>query len=390
MLLYLQSHVKREMNSSNETDIIYNSSGEPENPINLNGILIVLKCACSIIGIPLNLLIAITIISLRRLHSKPRNIFLLGITFSNLLIFVPAVIEIIYWILPLESVCQVYMVVVGLPYAILLLNIFLALTDRYAAIKYPKWHRKKVTVRFVIVFLLVTSAFFAFLLKCVYIFGLVSLRCEISVVHSKVLGVITIGFFSSCIIMHFMVYRQTRIFLRGSQPKSSAVKHEISTISARSQVLIIADEDRPQQAEAIGDDQHINFEAIELAPIESSPQNATSSISRKHHPIKIHHVLNNGVLNQMEVDTTRNLVTGVASLFLMACPPILFFLAVHSCRLFSQNHFECSTFNWFAPYFKELWLIHAVYNPLVWLLKNNEFNAIFKTKMDGISGKIWR
>jgi hypothetical protein len=67
------------------------------------------KLICCFVGIPLNVSIAFTIIHHRRLHRKPRNIFLLGIIVSYLTFFIPAVIELIYWALyPDDSVCQAY------------------------------------------------------------------------------------------------------------------------------------------------------------------------------------------------------------------------------------------------------------------------------------------
>ena len=121
--------------------------------------------------------LAIIIIRLRRLHSKPRNIFLLGIIFCNLLTLVPAFIEIIYWVLPVEFVCQSYVAVVGLPNNISLWNMLLALIYRYVAIQYPIWHREKVTVCRVIYFLLFSSVFLIFRQKFVFIFGFELIRC---------------------------------------------------------------------------------------------------------------------------------------------------------------------------------------------------------------------
>lgn len=96
------------MNISNQQgDIILTNNGEKLNPMNLiNFFLIVTKLICSLIGIPLNVLIAIAIIRLRRLHSKPRHIFLLGIVLADLYAFVPVIIQLTYWNVPTESVCE--------------------------------------------------------------------------------------------------------------------------------------------------------------------------------------------------------------------------------------------------------------------------------------------
>lgn len=175
------------MNSSKPENIFFN--GQIENPIDQqDAYLISAEITCSFIGIPLNVFLVIIIIRFRRLHSKPRNIFLLGIVLSNIIAFLPPIIELAYWIVPMESVCKAYNIILGLPYAILLQNMLLALGDRYVAITYPLWHLKTMTVGFVTYFLVLSTLTLIFLLKFVYITGMIPLRCEILYLHGKVIG----------------------------------------------------------------------------------------------------------------------------------------------------------------------------------------------------------
>jgi dopamine receptor D1 len=130
-------------------DVLYNANDEVYHPIIQNNFLMVIKFICCLIGIPLNVSIAVTIIRRRNLRTKPRNIFLLGIILSYLSFFIPPAIELIYWgPYPIDSVCQSYVAVVALPHGLLLSNMLLALADRYMAINHPLFHREKITVRF--------------------------------------------------------------------------------------------------------------------------------------------------------------------------------------------------------------------------------------------------
>lgn len=364
------------MNTSSQHEgIILTKNGEKLNPMNLiNFFLIVTKLICSLIGIPLNVLIAIAIIRLRRLHSKPRHIFLLGIILADLYAFVPIIIQLTYWNIPIESVCEAYVAVVGLPYSILLLNMLLALVDRYVAIKKPMWHRKKVTVRRVGCCLLLGSASVTFVLKFLYIFGLAPLRCEIRHIHNKVLGWIRIVLFTSCIIINFIVYRQSRTLLQESRtldPLKSAKKMRISYLKNR---FIGENNDEIIDVDRNND---IIIEPTQPATEEIETQNAAAAtVSVANDPsssMTIH--VNSETLSRIELEATRTLVAGVTSLFVMASPLIIYFLAENSCRFFSNN-LECNRFIWVAPYLKELGLLHAVYNPLIWLLRNNEFRLV--------------
>jgi hypothetical protein len=134
--------------SSHQGEVVLNEDGELQHPISVDTVSVILKFFCCSIGIPLNLFIAVTIIQRRRLHRKSRNIFLLGITLSYLSFFIPPAIELIYWALyPVESVCHAYIIVVAVPQSLLLINMLLALTERYLAINHQLLHRRKMTTR---------------------------------------------------------------------------------------------------------------------------------------------------------------------------------------------------------------------------------------------------
>ena len=368
--------------SSNQEDILLTQNGEPQKPININAFLFMTKFLSCFFGIPPNMFIAIVVIRLRRLHSKPRNIFLLGIIFSNLFTFVPAFMEMIYWVLPLEIVCQAYVAVVGLPNMILLWNMLLALVDRYVAIQYPIWHREKVTVRRVIYFLLFSSAFLIFLLKFVYIFGFAPLRCEIWFVHATIAGWTLIILFISCVIINFIVYRQTKTLLQKTRTSNPSKKESTQTLS---------NQNKKFSGEA--DHQENVAEEREIDGIELCELNATINESPNCKPVVIVSNLSSTMAIhvgsetriRMELEAARTFIVGVASLFAMAFAIIIWFMIMHLCRLLTK--FECVNLNWLVPYFKELPLFHSVYNPIIWLIRNDELWLVLKSKIDAISQK---
>lgn len=133
------------MNCSGEekfnAGVVLTDSGAIKNPMNVDVILIAINIACSLVGIPLNCFTGLVILHLRRLRSKPRNIFLLGIVASNLSAFIPPIIETVHFFRPGDEVaCKSYLAVVGLPEVFLLLNMLISLLDRYHS-TYPFWLR---------------------------------------------------------------------------------------------------------------------------------------------------------------------------------------------------------------------------------------------------------
>ena len=375
------------MDHFNQTgNILLTEDGKVQHPINVDLFLIVTKCITSVIGIPLNLLVAIIIIRLRRFHSKPRHIFLLGIIFSDLFIYVPVLIEFVYWNSPVNYVCEAYVAVVGLPYSILLLNMLLALSDRYIAIKNPLWHRKRVTVRFAVICLLLSSASSVFIMKFVYIFGFAPIRCEIWFDHGRVVGLTTVLLFVLCTIANFIVYRQTKTLLQ----KSRTVKPEINDIGLRTFIQNQETTDVESQAASqiyVGNNTNTTPALIEVQTIGNKTRNATDSNVDTSASMAIH--VDSKTLHKMEMEATRTLITSVTSLFAMALPPVLLFLTVYFCRLIGT--FQCSRVSWVAPYFKILGLIHSSINPLIWLLRNDEFRLVLTLKIDRTSRNwiIW-
>ena len=135
-------------NSSSIEEVVLTENGEVYNPIEIGIVSLITKILCCAIGIPLNISIAVAITRLRRMHRKSRNFFLLGIILSYLSFFIVPIIELIYWgIYQDESLCHAYVAVIGLPQGLLLINMLLALIDRYLAINHQLLHRENMTNR---------------------------------------------------------------------------------------------------------------------------------------------------------------------------------------------------------------------------------------------------
>ncbi|EFX71665.1 hypothetical protein DAPPUDRAFT_255532 [Daphnia pulex] len=357
----------------NQGNVIFTQNGQVYNPIDLDLFLVVTKCVCCSIGIPLNLLIAVTIVRLRRLRSKPRNIFLLGIILSYLLFFLYPIIELTYWgLYPVEPLCRAFIAILALPQILLLLNMLLALADRYVVINHSLFHREKVTVRLASGIVIFSSIFFVFLAKFVYIAGLVPLRCEMYVIHSKIIFCIIIGLLLMCIVLNIVVYRQTKV-LFGESRKLTNPTNEMSRISTRNHGRMGDNNDEMDgQDLAIVDGDNVLIESSQLGTSGNESANVRPSVSSPSavRAMSIH--VDRGKLSQMEMEATRSLIIGVTSLVLTVFPPVIFFLTFFVCRLIAVDRFDCNNLTLVIPYMRELGLIHAVYTPLIILLRNKE------------------
>ncbi|EFX73279.1 hypothetical protein DAPPUDRAFT_110002 [Daphnia pulex] len=335
-------------------EIVLTRNGEIYNPVDVREtiFLIVTKSICCLIGIPLNVAIAISIIRHRQLRCKPRNIFLLGIVLSYLSFFLPAIIELIYWgLLPIEWVCQGYVALVGVPRALLLMNMLLALVDRYVAINHPLLHRGKMTARFASVVIIISSVFIVFSIKFVFIVGLGTIRCEMWLVHIKIITLILAILFVSCTALNVIVYRQTKTHLSDSRTLSPSSNDDGMDWTAERPIIIDG---------SVG-----NVRA-------SAPGNVTNDPSGTENadgPAMSIHV-GRRKFSQMEIEATRTLIIGVASL-IVTCLGVILASSFFICRfIFGQS--ECSNYNWMGPYLRELLLFPAVYFPIVLILRSKE------------------
>ena len=321
------------MNISYQREVVLTENNETHNPITVDIASVILKFLCCFIGIPLNFIIAFTICHRHRLQRKPRNFFLLGITLSYLSFFIPPAIELIYWSMdPMEPVCHAYVAVVAVPQGLLLINMLLALTDRYFAINYPLLHQAKMTTRMAICLIIPISLLTIFLMKFVYIVRLGTLRCEVWLVHVKMMTTILIILFASCIVSNIIIYRQTKTLLRESR-------------------------------------------TLQATQNERDPSNRGSNVNNDASVVNsmcIH--VDRERLCEIEMETTRTLMIGVVSLCVMPCLALIFIATFLGCRLiFGQV--ACSSFLIIVPFLKELCLTPAVYGPVIFLARNKELRA---------------
>ena len=337
-----------------------NADGSLKLPIDINRILMVTHFICCLVGLPLNVLVGAAIVSLRRLRCKPRNIFILGIFNSNFLSLSTAVIEMVYYLSPSEDTCSFYVSVVGLPYVIFFLNLFLALIDRYLIITRSLWHRDNVTVRGVFIVQVSLTAVLCFALKAVYIFQVVPLRCEIQLIHGKIVGSTLLILFLSCLIAQFVVYQKTRDMFKCIPVNTSGGGGGTSHRSVSLSTIRIASTRGCHQ-------QHQALDSSRSGSGGGCIVNWESSSS----------------LTPMEIEATKTLMAGVISLLVITAPLIIFMFPFLVCSSSSmQSKTVCVNINWLAPYFKELPLVHAVVQPILYIYWSDEFSSVIRSRVE--------
>ena len=301
---------------------------------NLN--LVVFEILCCTIGIPPNLFIAFCILRSGRMRSKARYIFLLGVILSNFISFVRLIIDVCYFFWPSDLTCKVFVAFAVLPDAVLLLNSFFSLVDRYVAIRFPLWHRSKVTVSLAISVIICGLLLQIGTLKFMYIAQLVPMRARMRSMETNAAFWSILIPFVLCFGARISVYIQTRRIL---------------------------------DANAAGMD---NLETHVVYYAHDSSNNKPSI------RVRLGQRLSQKAISKLEIEATKVLAFGVTSMLLISFPQIVYMICMEICRRVLYSNGYCSdSFGWLIPYLKQFGQIHGVYHPIINMVLNKEF-SIFK------------
>lgn len=138
-------------------DVVRYSDGRIKSPFQTNMVSAIGYGICCFVGLPLNFYIIYSIVTNKRMYTKPRDIFLLFRIISGSLTLIEAIIDIINFKFHFEAnehLCRFYVLLMSLPRILFFLNLFLSLLDRYGALYHSMWHWRRITVRFVVISLL--------------------------------------------------------------------------------------------------------------------------------------------------------------------------------------------------------------------------------------------
>jgi len=115
--------------------------------------------------------------------------------------------------------------------------------------------------------------------------------------------------------------------------------------------------------------------AQEETTFTSSTRNSQMLETNRNSTFFIH--VGSETISKLEVEAAWTLVMGAISLLLISSP---IFVVLVSSLLCSHLYDDCISVSWLIPYFRELILIHTVYNPVVYIYRCREFRDALKIK----------
>ena len=95
--------------------------------------------------------------------------------------------------------------------------------------------------------------------------------------------------------------------------------------------------------------------------------------------LNVQHVTSQSI-SELELEAAQTLTAGILSLTCVVGPFIIFTFTLFICKILGSD--ACRTIAWMAPFFKELIVVHAVYHPIIFIRKSNEFSAALKNRFE--------
>ena len=321
----------------------------------LNNFLAANHIVCNVIGIPLNLLTAAFITLSPRLH-QTRNILWLGVAFSNVLVLSTHLVEFYAYQFQSETAKKIFSLAAGLPYASLMLNLFLSLVDRYISIAHSAWYKRKVTITWIVSGKIGCFSIVCLLIKGPYLLDFIPLPSEVTFMEIKIFSVIGTIPLMMCIVGQIFVYFKVKCYLTLEKEKDIPIMVLFNRRTENLQVRNTQFTDGELQKENSLDDFHDGW----TATASITPQNAITS------PYFIQ--IGNQAISRLELEASRNALNSVTFFLLLALPNFAtaMFAINADClpATFSIGE-HCSKYLWAFAYTRGLMLIYPVINPIM-------------------------
>ena len=294
------------------------------------------------IGLPLNILVGWVILRNRRLHN-PRNAFWLGSIVCHLVTLLMGAFEAILVMKHPNVFCQMYVLLVGSPYTILLVSLLLATADRWIALSYPLRHRRHVTVFRVAVVLLSSWVLVLGAMTSPYWSGKIQLpSCS---VQPEVMKWVT---FSYLVLVVIIIFAQVKVYTKACEYFWYGA-HRPHNSSDR----------QPQPVDAV------------WVSSNSSHNRLQSDEYFVHLPDK--------TITRLELEASVTLWCGVVSLCLFTLPMSGLFVTIFVCRATGQRW--AGQVVALVPYARELLLLHPVFSTLLYVFRSQEFSRALRRTM---------
>ncbi|XP_057369339.1 uncharacterized protein LOC130690340 [Daphnia carinata] len=336
------------------------------------------------VGTFLNCIVILVVTSSQQLR-YPRHIFWAAISFSECLFLVQCALELAVIVNHDQLACQVFVLMCSVDYSVLLLCILLAALDRYLSIVRYEWYKKNVTVRNVIVLISTTSALTLVIVTIPFWTGYQSIyTCTENLIHLHWVLAWDLVLGTVCVVLHFKIFVETKTIIRQYLPCYRHKPITVRFVTAPVRTSVASSGPR-RETSPIGERVLFAFPEIPSS-VNCADGNASHSHSADAQlALSIDHLgagcfpwmQSRSKISRLEVQAALNMSVNVLPFCLCTFPVSSYAIGLYWCIRLEG---DCSAILRTWPYMWNFFLLHSIYNPVMYMLSSSEFQrAILHT-----------
>ncbi|EFX82897.1 hypothetical protein DAPPUDRAFT_101081 [Daphnia pulex] len=357
------------------------------------------------VGILLNCVVLFVVIFSRQLH-YPRHIFWAAISIFECLFLVDTALELETVLRRDYFACRFVVLFYPVDYSILLICVSLAALDRYLSIVRYDWYQVNVTNRGAIVSITIATGITYVIFTCPFWTGYRSIyTCTVNIIHSVLAFTWNLFLGIVCLVLHFKIFVETKSLIRRYVPKyrrkpvtvkfeNKSFIRQPSNISSdpslknnetAEQILSVVSENPSVVG---GENPSIFFQDAEFTQTHvSHHQDSTDECHRDSHLPLVSQAINNlgdtesfpwmpnrSKVNRLEVQAALNLSVNILPFWLCAFPVSCNIIVFYWCIRLDAN---CDSLMVTLNYFWETFMLHSIYNPIMYIATCSEFQRAF-------------
>ncbi|KAI9558837.1 hypothetical protein GHT06_015626 [Daphnia sinensis] len=322
------------------------------------------------VGLFLNCVVILVVTSSQQLR-YPRHIFWAAISLFECLFLVQCALELAVIVNQDRLACPVFVLMCSADYSLLLLCLLLAAFDRYLSIVRYEWYKKNVTVRNVIILISITSALTLVIVTIPFWTGYLSIytyTLNLTHLHCVLAWDLFLG--TVCVVLHFKIFVETKTVIRQYLP---CYRHTPIT------VRFVTSPVRPSIASS-GPRREASGERV-LFTFPDMPSSVDGNASHLHSAdaqlglsIDGHGCFpwmhSGSKVSRLEVQAALNMSVNVLPFWLCTFPVSCYAIGLYWCIRLEG---DCSIILRSWPYMWEFFLLHSIYNPVMYMLSSSEF-----------------
>ncbi|KZS17503.1 Uncharacterized protein APZ42_016373 [Daphnia magna] len=326
------------------------------------------------VGTFLNCIVILVVSSSRQLR-YPRHIFWVAISFFECLFLLECALELTVALNQDQQLCQVLVLLYPMDYSILLQCLLLAAIDRYVSIIRYEWYKKTVTIPMVATIISVMAILTFGIFTSPFWMGYRSIYvCTINLSHLNTVLSWDLFVGLICVILHVLIFVESRAAIQQYLP--SYRQPSVTVRFVNSSV-------RPSHFNSVTGMDALSTQRVTFInpEIPSTTQNATQplndntqSSSTADHQVNFRRIYWKPAAskaNRLEVQAAFSLSVNILPFWLCTFPLSCFSITTIWCTILGGN---CGTFLLMWTYMWDIFMLHSIYNPLVYMITCHEFH----------------